>query len=219
MSDLPLTAQTDVRPMSAGPSDVRRLEPAEREHALTTVVAAFATDPLLRWVWADEERYDACAPGFFGVLLDLRRAGGEVWAAGGGAAVAMWDPPGGLLTRPSVDPWPALQETFTADERAKWAIYERLLGDRGLDLHWYLGVLATDPVHQRRGLAAAAVAPVLAAADRTRTPAYLETASEANMTYYRRFGFAVEREADMPDGGPRCWLLRPEPKPAASPRS
>ncbi len=102
------------------PPDVRRLEPAERDRALTTVVAAFENDPLLRWVWPEDGRYASCAPGFFGLLLDLRRAGGEVWAASGGAAVAMWDPPGGLYRRPAEDPWPALQETFTDGERARW---------------------------------------------------------------------------------------------------
>jgi len=90
----------------SGRPDVRRLEPSERDLALASVVAAFATDPLVRWVWPDDGRYAACAPPFFGLLLDLRRAGGEAWAAGGGAAVAMWDPPGGLYTAPAADPWP-----------------------------------------------------------------------------------------------------------------
>jgi GNAT superfamily N-acetyltransferase len=197
------------------PPDVRRLEPAERDRALTTVVAAFESDPLLRWVWPEDGRYASCAPGFFGLLLDLRRAGGEVWAASGGAAVAMWDPPGGLYRHPAEDPWPALQETFTDGERARWVVYEELMGGRGPAPHWYLGVLATDPEQRRRGLAGAVVAPVLAAADRTGVPAYLETASAANVPFYARFGFAVEREVDLPDAGPRCWLLRRGPQAAA----
>ncbi len=191
--------------------DVRRLEPAERDAALTSTVAAFATDPLLRWVWPEDDRYAACAPGFFGLLLDLRRAGGEVWAAQGGAAVAMWDPPGGLYTRPEPDPWPALQEAFTQQERDSWAVYDQRVGDRATAPHWYLGVLATDPARRGRGLAAAVVAPVLAACDRTGVDAWLETAAAANVTYYRRFGFEVAREVDLPDGGPQCWLLRREP--------
>jgi hypothetical protein len=193
------------------PSDVRRLEPAERETALTSTVAAFATDPLLRWVWPSDERYRACAPGFFGLLLDLRRSGGEVWAARGGAAVAMWDPPGGLYVMPPVDPWPALQGSFEPRERECWATYERKVGERETAPHWYLGVLATDPARQGGGLAAAVVAPVLAACDRTGVPAWLETASAGNVAYYARFGFLPVREVDLPDGGPQCWLLRREP--------
>ncbi|HET9946421.1 MAG TPA: GNAT family N-acetyltransferase [Actinomycetes bacterium] len=197
------------------PPDVRRLEPAEREKALTSTVAAFATDPLLRWVWPSDDRYRACAPGFFGLLLDLRRAGGEVWAVDGGAAVAMWDPPGGLYATPPADPWPPLQESFEPRERECWATYERQVGEREDAPHWYLGVLATDPARQGGGLAAAVVAPVLAACDRTGVPAWLETASAGNVAYYARFGFLPVREVDLPDGGPQCWLLRREPRSTA----
>lgn len=193
-------------------ADVRRLEPGERDAALASTVAAFGTDPLLRWVWPEDDRYAACAPGFFGLLLDLRRAGGEVWAASGGAAVAMWDPPGGLYARPATDPWAALQDGFTQRERDCWAVYDERVGDRGSDPHWYLGVLATDPARQGRGLAAAVVSPVLDACDRTGVPAYLETASAANVAYYRRFGFGIVRDVDLPDGGPQCWLLRRQPQ-------
>jgi hypothetical protein len=52
---------------------------------------------------------------------------------------------------------------------------------------------------------------VLAACDRTGVDAWLETATAANVGYYRRFGFEVVREVDLPDGGPQCWLLRRAP--------
>jgi hypothetical protein len=35
--------------------------------------------------------------------------------------------------------------------------------------------------------------------------------SERNLVLYRRLGFAVEREVDLPDGGPRCWLMHRDP--------
>lgn len=185
------------------------LDPASTDRALGSVVEAFSTDPLLRWVWPDDGRYQECAAGFFGLLLSLRSAGGEVWVAGGGAAVAMWDPPGGLRDLPAEDPWPALNATYTETERARWETFnERLAVPSDAPAHWYLGVLATAPRHQRRGLGGAVLAPVLAAADETSTPAYLETASEGNLAFYGRHGFGVEREVDLPDGGPRCWLMR-----------
>jgi GNAT superfamily N-acetyltransferase len=193
--------------------DVRRIEPAERDRALTCVVAAFADDPLLRWVWPDEARYADRGTAFFGLLLDLRRWGGEAWGADGGAAVAMWDPPGGLYAMPATSPWPALQATFTDEERRRWQAYDESLAvpaDAGP--HWYLGVLATDPARQGQGLGTAVVAPVATAADRTRTPAYLETASERNLAFYARLGFRPVRTVDLPDRGPRCWLLRREPQ-------
>jgi ribosomal protein S18 acetylase RimI-like enzyme len=200
--------------MPAGPApQVRRLDPADRDRALETVVAAFADDALLRWVWPEQERYAGCAPSFFGLLLDLRLAGGEVWAADGGRAVAMWDPPGGLYSTPTHDPWPPLQAGFTAAERQRWATFDAAVAvPADAPPHWYLGVLATAPGHQGQGLGSAVTMPVLAAADRAGQAAWLETMSARNLVFYDRLGFEVEREVDLPDGGPRCWLLRRDPR-------
>lgn len=199
--------------MPAPGTDVRRLQPDDRDRALTSVVAAFAADPVLRWVWPDDGRYAACAPGFFGLLIDLRLAGGEVWTAGGGDAVAMWDPPGGLYVTPADDPWPPMQESFTAVERSRWADFDAALAvPAGAPPYWYLGVLATAPDRQGQGLGTAVLAPILAAADRAGLAAWLETGSEANLRFYGRLGFLSQREVDLPGGGPRCWLLRREPE-------
>jgi ribosomal protein S18 acetylase RimI-like enzyme len=195
---------------------LRRCPPSGRDPALSTVLAAFRTDPLLRWIWPAQERYDGCAPAFFGLLLDLRIEAGEVWEADGAAAVAMWDPPGGLYQPPPEDRWAEVHAGFTAGERAGWAAYDEAMGvPSAAGAHWYLGVLATEPARQGTGLGRAVTAPMLAAADRVRLPAYLETATETNVAIYRRLGFEVEREVDLPDGGPRCWLMRREPREAA----
>lgn len=192
---------------------VRRCPSDLRDRALDTVVAAFAVDPLLRWVWPQDERYDACARAFFGLLLDLRLEGGEVWTADD-AAVAMWDPPGGLYVPPA-DRWPAVQARFTDVERDRWATYDASMSvPEGAGPHWYLGVLATLPDRRRSGLGRAVVTPMLAAADRASLPVYLETASAANVLFYGRLGFVPEVEVVMPDG-PHCWLLRRNPQEVA----
>lgn len=196
-------------------ADIRRCLPEQREHALSSVIDAFAVDPLLRWVWPGDQRYATCAPGFFGVLLDLRLAAGEVWVADGGASVAMWDPPGGLYLvdpRQADERWVEVQQHFSAVERGRWATYDEALRvPEDAAPHWYLGVLATRHDRQGTGLGRAVLTPILAAADRTQLTTYLETASDANLRFYGQLGFAPVREAEMPDG-PLCWLLRRDPR-------
>ena len=196
---------------------VRRCPPTGRDRALATVLAAFATDPLLRWVWPVEERYD-------GVRTDLLRpaagpADGGRRGVGRRAgrpavdSVAMWDPPGGLYLPAAAERWAEVHAGFTAAERAAGRIYDEALGvPATAGPHWYLGVLATDPARQGTGLGRAVTAPMLAAADRAGLPAYLETASDTNLAIYRRLGFEVAREVDLPDGGPT--LLADAPRPA-----
>ncbi|MGZ4632958.1 MAG: GNAT family N-acetyltransferase, partial [Actinomycetes bacterium] len=68
----------------------------------------------------------------------------------------------------------------------------------------------TSPDRQRQGLGRAVLVPMLAAADRTALPIYLETASSANVRFYAALGFRPQTEVVLPDG-PRCWLLRRDP--------
>jgi GNAT superfamily N-acetyltransferase len=195
-------------------ADIQRCLPAQRERALSTVIDAFTVDPLLRWVWPSDDRYASCASAFFGLLLDLRLAAGEVWVAEEGDSVAMWDPPGGLYLADAQQRWAETHEGFSTVEIDRWATYdESLRVPEATPPHWYLGVLATRRVRQGTGLGRAVLAPILAAADRTHLATYLETASDANLRFYGQLGFAPVREAEMPDG-PLCWLLRRDPREA-----
>ena len=155
-------------------------------------------------MWPADERYAACAPAFFGLLLDLRLAAGEVWVADGGDSVAMWNPPGGLyLTTPGERPGPRCERGFSAVERDRWATYDDTLRVPGRSApHWYLGVLATRRARQGTGLGRAVLAPILAAADRTHLATYLETASDANLRFYGQLGFGRFGRPRCPTG--RC---------------
>jgi GNAT superfamily N-acetyltransferase len=182
--------------------EVRRIRPGERAVALDTIVAAFRHDPQLRWWFPDDDEYDESAPAFFGVLLDTRIEGGEVWVADGARAVAMWVPPGGNLIGPELAS--ARYSTMVAAlSPAAAGRIQRT--DEAVDLllpsgaHWYLGVLACHPNHRCAGLGWAVAAPVLAAADRAGLPVALETASAVNVGYYTRRGFALIGEVALTD--------------------
>ena len=182
---------------------VRRLSPHERAGALETVVAAFAADPLVRWWFPDDATYPDLASRFFGVLLDTRLEGGEVWAVeidGTVAAVSMWVPPGGNLIGPDVAgaryndvvaglPAPSAERIAATDE-----VIDELLPT---EPHWYLGVLATRPDHRNAGLGTLVCGPVFAAADRAGVAIALETAPSVNVAYYTRRGFSVLHEAEL----------------------
>lgn len=73
---------------------------------------------------------------------------------------------------------------------------------------WYVQALGVAPAAQGAGLGTALLAPVLAKADATGLPVYLETAKEANVGYYTRFGFTVVGAAPLWDGGPMLWRMQ-----------
>jgi hypothetical protein len=198
-------------------TSARRIYAHERDAALRTVVDAFRRDPQVRWWFPDDDVFDVGAPAFFGVLLDTRIEGGEVWVVDGLAAVSMWIPPGGNLLGPDVVaarysevvanlPGPAPQRIQETDE-----LVDELLPTRP---HWYLGVLACQPGQQRRGLGSAVLQPVFESADRAGVPVALETSTVGNVDFYIRRGFAVHAVVRPPaQGAPEIRVMCREPVP------
>lgn len=168
-----------------------------------------------------------------GYFFDKRATAGTMWITGGAEAVALWDAPaaagpaaaaGGPAAAAGsgagVPPGAAgeLERSFraAAGEQvwARLARYdEAVAAVRPRGPLWYLGVLATRPGYQGRGLAGRVLAPALAAADAQRLRCGLETSTQANCEYYRRHGFTVTAEVRVP-GGPDTWWLQREPGPA-----
>lgn len=81
------------------------------------------------------------------------------------------------------------------------------------DHMWYLALLAVDPSVQRGGIGGAMQNQVYPEADEEGLDSYLETQKEANLAYYRRFGYEVERELRPVRNGPPLWTLRRRPRP------
>jgi ribosomal protein S18 acetylase RimI-like enzyme len=78
---------------------------------------------------------------------------------------------------------------------------------RPRDEHWYLCMLAVDPMAWRRGVGSALLEPSLAAVDEDGLPGYLETQKEDNLAFYRRFGFEETVRLTPSRGGPPLFTM------------
>ncbi|MDG4840803.1 GNAT family N-acetyltransferase [Micromonospora sp. WMMD967] len=171
--------------------------PADREAVVGCLVAAFVKDPVLRHLFPDEATYPRYAAAFFGHLFDKRVHLSSVWTLGGGASVALWDPPAGQPAAvpaavpaaahgsPEVSPYPA-------DVRARVQGYDDAM-HAALPTYpfWYLGVLGTHPDSAGRGWGRAVMRAGLDRAAAEGLPAILETSNPGNVELYRRAGWEV----------------------------
>jgi GNAT superfamily N-acetyltransferase len=186
---------------------VRRATSADMRNACTTAMRAFVDDPVMRFLYPDDEVYLAAGGAVFRSAMAGWVGLGEVWCTDDVAAVAVWIPPG----RPEIDfpedpdagpPSPDLLERFGI-------IGEAMAAHTPDELHWYLQLLGTHPDWQRQGLGAALMAVVFERAAADGLPCYLETETIENVAYYRRHGFEVRSEWDL-RGGPHMWgMYRP----------
>jgi ribosomal protein S18 acetylase RimI-like enzyme len=77
--------------------------------------------------------------------------------------------------------------------------------------HTYLAVMGVAPEWQGRGLGTALMRPGLESLDAQRAPAYLEASTPRSRELYRRNGFEVTGEFNLPSGGPPIWQMWREP--------
>jgi len=170
---------------------------------------AFLEDPVSVAFFPDPARRPAHLRRFFAAqLIHHYLPRGEVATSDSLESAALWMPP---RPRPArLADRVALGATALSFGRA-YPLAQRLgavLARRHPRVpHYYLGILGTDPVHQRHGHASALLAPMLERCDTEGALAYLECSLEANLAFYARFGFAVREEVLVTRTGPRLWLM------------
>jgi GNAT superfamily N-acetyltransferase len=165
---------------------------ADVETAVRVLTAAFADDPVGRWLTAGDP---AVAELIFRPAVLGSAARGELAVSPDGAAAAVW------LPRPA-EPAAVDQEPLPA-ELARLRTFLALTGTChpvGRQ-HLYLVFLGVLPAAQGRGLGGALLRERLARADADGVPAYLEAGSERSLPLYARHGFRpAGAPVRLPDG-------------------
>jgi ribosomal protein S18 acetylase RimI-like enzyme len=197
-------------------SSVRKATLADAPRLAQALASAFQDDPVIAWIFPDQQRRRAVLPAFMEFRLrKLAFPYDEVWMTAGGAAAAGWLPPPGrwqLSRRQRLGLLPSLVR-FLGRRTASVLggldrMEERHPDDRS---HRYLFILGTEQAAQGRGLGSALLSHMLARVDAEQMPAYLESSSERNLALYGRHGFEVTSEVAIP-GGPRIWPMWRQPR-------
>ncbi len=198
---------------------VRRGTSEDLPRLSATLVMAFVGYPWTDWTVAADDHRRRLTELF---AMDLRAFGlqnGEVWVTDDCAAVAVWMPPDAADE--------GVEDRAEGPEDRTDPEHEALIGDRLPQAreagalvaahrpskpHWYLASLGVLPDRQGEGLGSQVLRPVLERCDAGGHPAYTETSARRNVGFYRRHGFEVAGELDVPGGGPHVWLLWREPR-------
>jgi len=197
---------------------IRRLGLDEVDRAGELLARAFFDDPLATYMLPDAGVRARLLPVHLGAMVRYGVLYGEVHATPDALrGVAVWIPPG--LDDVTSDQ----AEAAGIDRAAKmvgpdaWGRFAAVMGHvaqfRTSDMpapHWYLALIGVAPEAARRGLGGCLLGPVLARADGTGIPCYLETANARNVPFYRRHGFEVVREAVEPGSRLPFWTFRRE---------
>lgn len=197
---------------------VRAFTRADLKATVGTLARAFDDDPVIDWIFPDDQMRRRQLPKFFTATMkqsSLRKPGTEILLAGGGVlGAAIWIEPGAWM--PSV--W---SQVRGLGEYA-WALRSRLpvasatygeiLRLHPATPHWYLSGIGTDPPAQGSGVGSALMQSRLARCDAEGSAAYLESSKERNVPFYEHHGFKVVSELTISRGGPTLWLMWRDPR-------
>jgi ribosomal protein S18 acetylase RimI-like enzyme len=209
-------------PAPSSPPDLRPLTNADLPSAVASAARAFHDDPLFNFFEPNLLKQARRLPALMRATIVDTLPLAETYAAfdhGKAKAVAAWMPPGGYPRSPRREGMflaRAAPSMVRSGRRLPAALKLLAAIDKVHPKpdHWYLALLAVDPELQGRGIGGALVAQMLQRADRDGLPAYLETQTEANVAWYRRFGFEVVDTIALPGvaGAPTMWALQREPQ-------
>jgi ribosomal protein S18 acetylase RimI-like enzyme len=178
------------------------LRPDQQRAAALTLAEAFASDPLFEILAPDPARRVKIGPPMMEVLLAYGMRYGRVWANNDASAVSIWlHPESGPASMPRmlrVGMWRAplilgltgmgrMSKLMSATE----GFHTQVEGP-----HWYLWTIGTRTARQGEGLGSRLVEMGTSRADAAGVPCYLETATDANIAFYRKRGFEVIGQAD-----------------------
>lgn len=185
------------------------------------LAAAFATDPLWRWMVPDEQRWSRRAAAMFAHEASGRIRYGHTYTTDDCAGAALWAPPGfwrGTRMEMLRSAPPMVRLLGRAGGRAGVRVLRAIEGAHPRGDHWYLAVLGTRPSRQGQGVGSAVLRPVLERCDLDGTGAYLESSNPANIAFYERHHFRATG-ALTPAGSPPLTTMWRDPQPLeAGPR-
>ena len=194
---------------------VREARRDDLDELAAVMARAFEDDPLMKWILPNDRTRLARMTAMeravsHKVALPIGR---HILTTDELAGMAVWAPPNTwkVPTSKFVTVGPQMIATLRGGLIRLMRGFAVLEKAHPHEPHWYLEGLGTDPKWQRRGVGGALMAPVLARCDDEGVPAYLETQKQANVPYYRKHGFEVIREVDLPARGPHMWLMWREP--------
>jgi GNAT superfamily N-acetyltransferase len=163
---------------------------AEVDHAIATLVLAFGTDPVARWMYDEPHQYLLHIPRLFRALGTSSFATRAAQGTDDGLGVALWLPP---RVHGDDDPLEAvIAESITEAKQAEVAaVFERTEQFRPTEPHWYLSLIGVEALHRNKGCGAALLQHCLRQCDREHLPAYLWSSNPLNTSLYKRHGFEI----------------------------
>ena len=192
--------------------EIRSATSDEIPRAVSTIVAAFLTDPPARFAWPSPHDYLLAMPVATGAFAGSSFQHGSAYVSVDFCGAALWLPPG-------VEPnGQALEKVFRDTAKPEHmddllGTFEKMEQSHPREAHWYLPQIGVEPNAQGKGIGAALMRHALARCDLEGSLAYLEASKPQNIPFYQHHGFEVIGEIQVGSAPAVTPMLRKPRRP------
>lgn len=174
--------------------------------AAKTLHLAFATDPVLLWLFGGEERYLRNAAGSIQSWVKWTVLYGIACATPQFESVTLWKKPdkhdfnfwnllrSGMLFTPCATDTLIRKRVLLLDE----LIAKTYKDEIGSDQFWYCWMLGTKPQDQHQGYGTSLIRHMFDLTQQSSLPLCLETATPQNIPVYQKLGYHIFSEKRIP---------------------
>lgn len=187
--------------------------PAQVVSVRAVVGAAFADDPMLRWIFRGVEAHEHATAAWVGWFVEAFAAAGTVDVVLGDdgvpVAAALWRTDASPLPYPQLPHLPGLMTAVLGSERSNSVLQGlgAFAEHKPEPPYHYLQFLAVHPDHQGGGLGRLLVLHGQQRASDAGRGVYLESTNPRNLGFYRSLGFRPTGEFTLQPDGPPAWPL------------
>lgn len=168
--------------------EIKTAAKTDIERVIDTIVLAFGSDPIARWLYPTSHDYLKHFPEF------LRLFAGEAFDHGTAKYVrdfsgaALWLPPDVHPDDKALAEF--IRDTVPEDRQGPaLAAFEKLEEYHPTEPHWHFAAIGVDPNKQRKGSGSALVKQALDTCDEQGIPVYLEASNTNSASLANRYGF------------------------------
>ena len=177
---------------------IKRTTEYDVEQIIDSIVLAFSSDPLARWVYPSPQQYLKSFPDFVKIFAGQAFEQKTVYYTDNYSGAALWLPPQSQPDSDAIDIY--LQQTISHRQQEKvFAVFEQMSHYHPKEQHWYLALVGVDSTQQRHGYGSALIQPVLKECDLQQQLAYLESSSPESRSLYERHGFELMETIQIDD--------------------
>jgi ribosomal protein S18 acetylase RimI-like enzyme len=193
--------------MAGPPIEIRNARSTEIPRVVSTIVAAFITDPVARFAWLSPHDHLRAMPRATREFARGSFEHGTAYVSADHCGAALWFPPG---VHPNAE---SLERVFRETAKAEHLddllrTFEKMGQCHPDEPHWYLPMVGVEPNAQGKGLGGALMRHAVARCDRQGALAYLESSNPRNISLYERHGFEVMGQIQVGSGPLVTPMLR-----------